>query len=69
MNAPLRDSNVLADLPPPPLRSSADWLAASGMLAADFAAHAAERERAKSSAAPQLDAIKASGLSVLMIPR
>ncbi len=69
MNAPLRDSNVLSDLPPPPLRSSADWLAASGMLAADFAAHAAERERAKSSAAPQLDAIKASGLSVLMIPR
>ncbi|MFX9696131.1 acyl-CoA dehydrogenase family protein, partial [Acinetobacter baumannii] len=39
------------------------------MLAADFSAHAAERERTKSSAGPQLDAIKASGLSVLMIPR
>lgn len=69
MNAPLRNSLPGADLPPPPLRSPADWLAVAATLAADFAAHAAERERAKASAAPQLDAIKAGGLSVLVIPR
>ena len=32
MNAPLRDSNVMADLPPPPLRGSADWLAHRGSV-------------------------------------
>ncbi len=58
-----------APLPPPPSRDAADWLGLSAALTADFAAHAADRERAKSSAAPQLDEIKASGLSVLAIPK
>ncbi|RDJ22419.1 desulfurase [Bosea caraganae] len=71
MTRPLRKTEPAPDAFAIPLqaRTPDDWLAITRLLAADFASHAAERERSKASPLPQLDQIRASGLSVLMIPK
>lgn len=71
MTQPLRKIEPASDAfaIPASARSRDDWLAVADRLALDLATHVAERERSRASPVPQLDEIKASGLSVLAVPR